>query len=143
MIKTQNRKAEYLADLALEGFKTLRDGRDVAVVLPDAASANALIDTVEAMGAYLDIKRRRARLPRRKGARCGALRTVVADRVAPKALAHFSGEIILAPGLGDKHDVLSWRRLGEIMAARLRVRAATRSGGLASTADLGVLKRRI
>ncbi|MFG6514452.1 hypothetical protein ACGYKD_11655 [Sulfitobacter sp. TB366] len=143
MTKTQTVKADYLADLALEGFKALKVGRDVAVVLPDAASANTLIDTLEGMGADLDLKRRRARLPRRKGARCGALRAVVADRVAPKALLHFSGEIILAPGLGDKHDVLSWRRLGDIAAARLRVRAATRSGGLPATADLGTLKRRI
>lgn len=130
-------RAEYEAKVAAraragvtgEVLKIMKGGRNVAVLVPSAAAAAALLPELIAAGLRRVPGGDRLGLGRRR------LRFVLAGS-DPAALRHFNGRLIWGEDLDAGAYSLQWEKLAETLEVRCKIRAAVEAERPAPVAQL-------
>jgi len=130
-------RAEYEAKVAArsrasvtrEALAIMKAGRNVAVLVPSASAAAALLPELIAGGLRRVPGGDRLGMGRRR------LRFVLAGS-DPAALRHFNGRLIWGEDLGAATYSLHWAKLAETLEVRCKIRAAVEAERPAPVAQL-------
>ena len=121
--------ARARAGVTRAALDIMKGGRNVAVLVPSAAAAAALLPELIAGGLRRVPGGDRLGLGRRR------LRFVLAG-ADPAALRHFNGRLIWAEDLDARAYSLQWEKLAETLEVRCKIRAAVAAERPAPVAQL-------